>query len=164
MPAQPLARRPRPRPFRLAVAAGVGAILLVVSGCGSGAGPSAGASGAATTGEAASAAPSSARPSSPATIRIVTPTQGQLVTGRSVHVVVAVDHAQVVQATTTAVRPDQGHVHLYLDNTLVYMNYTLSQDLPVQPGTYVLKAEFVASDHAPFSPRVWSEQVLFTVQ
>lgn len=36
--------------------------------------------------------------------------------------------------------------------------------LPVSPGTYVLKAEFVASDHAPFSPRVWSAEVYFTVK
>jgi hypothetical protein len=28
----------------------------------------------------------------------------------------------------------------------------------------VLKAEFVAADHAPFSPRVWSPEVIFTVR
>jgi hypothetical protein len=55
-------------------------------------------------------------------------------------------------------------VHLYVDNVLVSMNYALEQDMPVHAGTYVLKAEFVASDHAPFSPRVWSNQVLFTVK
>jgi hypothetical protein len=44
------------------------------------------------------------------------------------------------------------------------MNYGLEQDLPVQPGTIVLKAEFVAADHAPFNPRVWSPEVIFTVK
>jgi hypothetical protein len=87
-----------------------------------------------------------------------------VVTGSSVHIVISLQHAQIVPATTTNIRPDQGHVHLYVDNVLVSMNYGLEQDLPVHPGTYLLKAEFVASDHAPFDPRVWSTEVLFTVQ
>ena len=69
----------------------------------------------------------------------------------------------IVPQTTTAIRPDEGHVHLYVNNVLVSMNYGLEQDLPVQPGSTVLKAEFVAADHAPFSPRVWSPEVVFTV-
>ena len=44
------------------------------------------------------------------------------------------------------------------------MQYSLQQDVPVHPGTYQLKAEFVASDHVPFNPRVWSQQVVFTVR
>lgn len=104
------------------------------------------------------------RPSSPATVEIVQPASGATVTGTSVHVVLKLNGAQIVTATTTAIRPDQGHVHLYVDNILVSMNYGLEQDLPVKPGTYVLKAEFVASDHAPFNPRVWSAEVFFTVK
>ena len=46
---------------------------------------------------------------------------------------------------------------------IVSMNYGLEQDLPVTPGTYVFRAEFVAADHAPFSPRVESPEVVFTV-
>ena len=102
-----------------------------------------------------SASPASAgRPSSPAVVAIVSPTSGATVTGDSVHVVLTLSGAQIVTATTTNVRPDQGHIHLYVDNVLVSMNYGLEQDLPVHPGTYVLKAEFVAADHAPFNPRV----------
>ncbi|TAM67432.1 MAG: hypothetical protein EPN50_05245 [Chloroflexota bacterium] len=112
-----------------------------------------------------SASPSSAsRPSSPAVITITEPTQGQVVTGSTVHVVVALQGAKVVQQTTTHIVPTEGHVHLYLDNALVYMQYSLQQDLPVHPGTYTLRAEFVAADHAPFDPRVFSEQVIFTVK
>ena len=55
-------------------------------------------------------------------------------------------------------------MHLYVNNVLVSMNYGLEQDIPVQPGSLVLKAEFVASDHAPFNPRVWSPEVIFTVK
>ena len=112
-------------------------------------------------------APSSSlgpRPASPATVEIVQPTANSTVTGTSVHVVLKLTGATIVQQTTTAIKPDEGHVHLYVNNVLVSMNYGLEQDLPVQPGTIVLKAEFVASDHAPFNPRVWSPEVIFTVR
>ena len=104
------------------------------------------------------------RPSSPAVVTIVQPMSDESVTGTSVHVVLSLTGAQIVSATTTNIQPDQGHVHLYVDNVLVSMNYGLEQDLPVHPGTYVLKAEFVAADHAPFNPRVWSPEVFFTVK
>ncbi len=113
---------------------------------------------------AANPAPAGSRPSSPARIAITAPASGSAVSGSSVHVVISLDGAEIVSETTTNVRPDQGHVHLYVDNSLVSMNYGLEQDLPVHPGASVLKAEFVASDHAPFSPRVWSNEVVFTVK
>jgi hypothetical protein len=72
--------------------------------------------------------------------------------------------ATIVDDTNEDIRPDQGHVHLYLNNALIYMQYGLTKDLPVNPGTYVLKAEFVANDHFPFNPRDWSTQVFFTVK
>ena len=118
---------------------------------------------AASAGASAPAA-SGNRPSSPAVVAIVKPMSGESVTGTTVHVVLTLTGAQIVSATTTNIRPDQGHVHLYVDNLLVSMNYGLEQDLPVHAGTYVLKAEFVAADHAPFNPRVWSSEVFFTVK
>ena len=104
------------------------------------------------------------RPSSPAVVTIVQPVAGETVEGAAVHVVLSLTGATIVNQTTTNIRPDQGHVHLYVDGVLVSMNYGLEQDLPVHPGTYVLKAEFVAADHAPFSPRVWSSETIFTVK
>ena len=103
------------------------------------------------------------RPSSPAKVEITGPVANTTVTGASVHVVLKLTGATIVPQTTTAIRPDEGHVHLYVNNVLVSMNYGLEQDIPVQPGTIVLKAEFVAADHAPFNPRVWSPEVIFTV-
>jgi hypothetical protein len=148
------------RSFRLAVVvACLLAAATLVAGCGS-AEP--------TIGPASpvASAPASLgpRPSSPATVTILKPTNGAQVTGDSVHVVLSLTGATIVPATTTDVRPDTGHLHLYVDNILVSMNYGLEQDIPVHPGTYVLKAEFVAADHAPFSPRVWSPEVFFTVK
>lgn len=104
------------------------------------------------------------RPSSPAVVTMVQPVSGETVQGTTVHVVLTLTGAKIVKQTSTNIRPDEGHVHLYVDNVLVSMNYGLEQDLPVHPGTYVLKAEFVASDHAPFNPRVWSSETIFTVK
>ena len=104
------------------------------------------------------------RPSSQATIEILQPAAGATLTGTTAHIVLRLNGATIVPATSTEVRPDQGHVHLYVNNVLVSMNYGLEQDIPVQPGSFALKAEFVAADHAPFSPRVWSPDVIFTVK
>ena len=104
------------------------------------------------------------RPSSPATVEIDEPAQGSTVSGDTLHVALKLNGATIVPQTSTAIRPDEGHVHLYVNNVLVSMNYGLEQDIPVQPGSTVLRAEFVAADHAPFNPRVWSEEVVFTVE
>jgi hypothetical protein len=144
------------RQRRLATIAAAVAVLLLITlaGCS--------ASSSASPSPAASAL--GPRPSSLATVEIVQPQSGATVTGASIHVVLKLTGATIVSTTTTNIRPDQGHVHLYVDNVLVSMNYGLEQDIPVHPGTYVLKAEFVASDHAPFSPRVVSNEVFFTVK
>jgi hypothetical protein len=102
------------------------------------------------------------RPSSPAVVQVVQPAASTTVTGTSVHVVLKLTGATIVTQTSTTIRPDEGHVHLYVNNILVSMNYGLEQDITVQPGTIALKAEFVAADHAPFDPRVWSNEVIFS--
>jgi len=126
------------------------AATLLTSGCGGGA----------STGAATSTA---ARLSSTATVRIVSPASGAAISGTTVHVVLEVTGATIVHQVSTSVRPDEGHVHLYLDGSIVSLNSSLSEDIPVHPGNYELHAEFVAADHLPFEPRVMSAQVLFTV-
>ncbi len=147
----------RPAGRRAAAVLGLAVILVLLAGCGPGG------SGSPTTPPTASASGGS-RPSSTAVLTIVSPTQNQQVTGDSVHVEFKLTGAKIVQATTTNIRPDEGHVHLYVDNVLVNMNYSLSEDLPVKPGTYAIRAEFVASDHAPFNPRVVTQTIIFTVK
>jgi hypothetical protein len=151
----------QPRPRRLPAFVS-GLLVLAVAACGGG---GAGGFTAAPSDAASLVAPTPAgsRPSSPAVVSIVSPTANQVVTGTTVQVVLSLQNATVVSATTTNISPTTGHVHLYVDNALVSMNYGLSQTLPVHPGTYVLKAEFVAADHAPFDPRVWSPEIIFTV-
>jgi hypothetical protein len=152
------------------------AVIAVVAlgACTSGA-PAAWTAGPAATASLSAASPSAAaaasgsttnvtRPSSTAQLTIVSPTANQVVTGSSLHVVVGLTGATIVTATSTDIRPDQGHIHLYIDNNLVSMNYGTTQDVPAVPGTHVLRAEFVASDHFPFNPRVVTPDVIFTVQ
>ena len=114
--------------------------------------------------EASAGASLGPRPSSMATVEIVEPAQGSTVTGTSAHVVLKLNGATIVTQTTTTIRPDEGHVHLYVNNQIVSMNYGLEQDIPVTTGTLVLRAEFVAADHAPFNPRVESQEIVFTVK
>ena len=104
------------------------------------------------------------RPSSLATVAIAEPRAGDTVEGATMHLSIDLVGATIVPEGTTTIRPDEGHVHLYVDNSLVSMNYGLEQDIPITVGSHVLKVEFVAADHAPFSPRVWSPEIVVTVQ
>jgi hypothetical protein len=144
-------------PIALAVTLVLVAALLGACGGGGSSSPSAIAS-------ASGSGAIGSRPSSPAVVKIVEPKADATVTGTTVRVVLSLEHAKIVSQTSTNVKPDEGHIHLYVNNVLYSMNYQLTQELPVHPGTYALKAEFVAPDHAPFSPRVWSSVVVFTVR
>jgi len=97
-------------------------------------------------------------------ITLVSPISGELVHGTSVLVKVSVAGGAVTAVTTGDITPTKGHVHLYLNNQLIYMSYTLQQPIPVHPGVeYSMYAEFVAQDHFPFSPRDVTPTIFFTV-
>ncbi len=115
-------------------------------------------------GHGGSAAASAARPSSPATIRIVKPRTGEVLGARRVAIEIELVGARIADATSTAIGPTEGHVHLYVDNSLASMNYGLRHALDLPRGAHVVRAEFVAADHAPFSPRVFSPEVVVTVR
>ena len=102
-------------------------------------------------------APSSDRPSSTAKLAIVLPKVGEVVHGSNVDLRVKLQDAKLVPATTTHIVPDEGHLHVILDDTLISMTQGLEQTIPdVTPGEHRIMVEFVASDHAPFDPRVVS--------
>ena len=105
-----------------------------------------------------------ARPSSTAQLTLVSPTQGEVFAIGTVPVKVTLAGAKIVAVTSTNLKPNEGHLHLSLDNKIVSMDYqadTVIHD--VTPGTHVVRVEFVATDHAPFDPRVFVE-VTITVQ
>lgn len=128
---------------------------LVLAGCSSGGSSSSGGSGqpSATT---AGATPD--RPSSTGKLSIEAPRNGQTVSGGNLTLKLGLEGATIVQATTTKIQPDQGHVHVMLDGKLISMNYKLSEKLPkLTAGTHLIQVEFVASDHLPFDPRVLAQ-------
>jgi hypothetical protein len=112
-------------------------------------------------------APSRARPASTVRIQISSPSQGQVLHGTQdapalVPVRILVMGGRIVPFTSTRLRADEGHIHLFLDGALVSMSAATGASLDVAPGSHVLQVEFVAADHAPFDPRVVST-VRFTV-
>lgn len=95
------------------------------------------------------------RPSSPAELSIASPTVGEVVEGSTVDLRVELRNATLVPGSTTDIVPDEGHLHVLLDDTLISMTEGLEQAIPdVPPGDHRITVEFVATDHAPFDPRV----------
>ena len=127
------------------------AAALVLAGCSGG------------TASAGSTTPA-ARPSSPAKLSILSPANGEVIKGSVVQVRLKLENAKIVPATTTHITPTTGHVHLFLDDRIISMNYQLDNTIAnVKPGSHVLRVEFVASDHLPFDPRVFT-QVTFEMK
>jgi hypothetical protein len=101
------------------------------------------------------------RPTSTGVLTILSPSNGQVIHGSNVALRLSLQHARIVPATTSHVTPDQGHIHVLMDNQLVSMTFGLNQVIPnIPPGQHVLHVEFVASDHAPFDPRVFKQVVI----
>lgn len=126
------------------------AFALATSACGSG-------SNVASSPSTSSATPtvSADRPASPARLSIISPKNGQVVQGKTVEMKVTLKDAKIVPATSATIVPDEGHLHVILDDQLISMTGDTSQLLSdLTPGQHLLKVEFVASDHAPFDPRV----------
>jgi len=101
--------------------------------------------------------PSGPRPSSTARIAFLEPVPEQVVTGPMLDVMVSVRDARIVDATSNNVTSDTGHVHVFLDGTLLSMTGQERQSIDIgdlAPGLHRLQAEFVAADHAPFDPPV----------
>jgi hypothetical protein len=95
------------------------------------------------------------RPSSTAELAVVSPENGEVVRGSTVELRVELQGATLVPQTTTDIAPDEGHLHVLLDDELISMTEGTEQEIPnVAAGFHRLTVEFVASDHAPFDPRV----------
>jgi hypothetical protein len=100
---------------------------------------------------------SGARPASTATLSFERPAPGQTVTGDELAVALRLRGGRIIPATSTDLRPDEGHIHVSLDGRVISMTYGTLQTVDLSdtaPGMHELDAEFVAADHSPFDPRV----------
>jgi hypothetical protein len=101
--------------------------------------------------------PGADRPASTASLAIDEPRPDREVDGEELDVVMKLEGGTIVDATSTRLEPDTGHIHLSLDGRVVSMTYGLVQVIDLRglaPGEHTLEAEFVAADHGPFEPRV----------
>jgi hypothetical protein len=106
---------------------------------------------------------SSGRPTTKAKLTIESPTPNQVV-GPDFTIKLNLVGATVVPFVSGKLRGDQGHIHVSVDQQLISMATTTTQDLHgIKPGRHSLQAEFVASDHLPFKNRVVAV-TLFVVQ
>lgn len=121
---------------------------LVLAACGDGS------AGEPRSSHGASVSVAGERPTTDAAVHILSPDDGEVLRG-DVEVAIELDGAEIAPQTTTELRPDEGHIHVLVDDELVSMTEGLTQTLPdLEPGPHLLKIEFVANDHAPFEPRV----------
>lgn len=98
---------------------------------------------------------SGTRPASTGTLKIVSPTDGEVVHGSTVDLKIDLKGATIVPLTSTDLKPDEGHIHVILDDQLVSMTTGTALKIPnVAPGHHLIRVEFVATDHGPFDPRV----------
>jgi hypothetical protein len=99
-----------------------------------------------------------ARPRSTATIAIVEPAANDAVSGKTFKVEIDLDGGRISKVVSKDLTPDEGHVHVSIDNELRNQTFGLDDKLttPKKKGRHLLQAEFVAKDHGPFNPRVLS--------
>jgi len=111
--------------------------------------------------DATSSPTANSRPFTPARIQIISPTPNE-VTGPDVTVQVNLVGGHEVQPSAGTIRPDEGHIHVSVDGSVVAMAYGTTQELKgITPGPHSVQVEFVAIDHLPFRNRV-TAAVLFT--
>jgi hypothetical protein len=122
-----------------------GAVLLAACATGGGA----------ATVTSTGPAPIGPRPSSPAVLKIVSPKNGETVPASGTVLEVSLTGATLTSVTSQNISPDEGHLHVSVDDRLISMTSGLRQELPeLEPGRHVIQVEFVAADHLPFDPRV----------
>jgi hypothetical protein len=142
---------------RRSLAAALAGVLLLAAGL-AGCGGDGGAGASPTSGTLGP------RPSSPAKLAIVSPRNGAAAPAVGAPLLVSLSNARIVNITSRNIKPDEGHIHVLVDERLVTMNYQLKGKLPkLDAGTHVVKVEFVAADHLPFDPRVIA-QAAFVVK
>jgi hypothetical protein len=112
-----------------------------------------------------SSASSATRPATPARLEILAPAFGAVV-GPQPTLRIKLSGARLATAAVSGanVPADEGFVHVYVDDKLVSVLYSLTQKLPtLDAGPHTARVEFVAVDHTPFANKV-TDSTRFTVK
>jgi hypothetical protein len=120
---------------------------------------------AACSSSSASSASTATRPATPARLEILAPRAGAVV-GPQPTLRLKLSGARLATAAVsgTNVPADEGFVHVYVDDKLVSVLYSLTQKLPtLDAGAHTVRVDFVAVDHAPFANTV-TDSTRFTVK
>jgi hypothetical protein len=120
---------------------------------------------AACSSTSASSASTATRAATPARLEILAPRQGAVVGPQpTLRLKLTGARLATAAASGTNVPTDQGFVHVYVDDKLVAVLYSLTQKLPtLDPGPHTARVEFVALDHAPFANTV-TDSTRFSVK
>jgi uncharacterized membrane protein len=111
---------------------------------------------AACSSPSASSASTATRPATTARLEILAPRAGAVV-GQNPTLRLKLSGARLATAAVSGanVPADEGFVHVYVDDKLVSVLYSLTQKLPtLDAGAHTARVEFVALDHAPFANKV----------
>jgi hypothetical protein len=120
---------------------------------------------AACSSPSASSASTATRPATPARLEILAPRQGAVV-GPNPTLRLNLSGARLATTAVSGanVPADEGFVHVYVDDKLVSVLYSLTQKLPtLDPGPHTVRVDFVALDHAPFANQV-TDSTRFSVK
>lgn len=90
-------------------------------------------------------------------ISITNPVDNEVVpANKELAVEVDLDNAELTNETE-GTDPRLGHIHIYVDGSVVSMPTTLDTKIELEPGKHTLMAEFVAADHSRFDPPITHE-------
>jgi hypothetical protein len=120
---------------------------------------------AACSSSSASSASTATRPATTARLEILAPRAGAVVGPQpTLRLKLSGARLATAAASGTNVPADAGFVHMYVDDKLVSVLYSLTQKLPtLDAGAHTVRVEFVAVDHAPFANTV-TDSTRFTVK
>jgi hypothetical protein len=135
-------------------------LLIAATACGGGASPSE------TIGPPTDS-PASPQPSTNAELLIIAPRAGQVLAAADVELRLRLIGGTLADTATTELPPDEGHIHVLVNDKLIAMTSGLELQVPpdqLRVGTNTIQAEFVANNHLPFAPPRVIADVIFEVR
>jgi hypothetical protein len=87
-------------------------------------------------------------------VEITNPRDGSSVrAGRPVSIEGQISGGELTSATRSD-DPTQGHLHVFVDDELISMPSTPTQEVELKPGEHTIAVEFTTADHRSFEPRI----------